>query len=46
LAGRPIDLDATLLVLLQPFEPARDIDKHAVEKDLQSCERTLLATQL
>jgi hypothetical protein len=39
-------LDTTLLVLSQQFEPVRDIDKHAVEKHLQSRERTLLATQL
>jgi hypothetical protein len=38
-------VDTTLLVLLQQFEPARDIDKHAVEKDIQSRDRTLLATQ-
>ena len=45
-AGHLIDLDTTLLVLSQQFEPVRDIDKQAVEKDLQSCETTLLATQL
>ena len=45
-AGRLIDLDTTLPVLSQQFEPVRDIDKQAVEKDLQSRERTLLATQL
>jgi hypothetical protein len=39
-------LDTTLLVLSQQFEPVRDIDKQTVEKDLQSCETTLLATQL
>jgi hypothetical protein len=39
-------LDTTLLALLQQFEPTRDIDKHAVEKDHQGRERTLLATQL
>jgi hypothetical protein len=33
-------------MLSQQFEPVRDIDKHAVEKDLQSSEMTLLATQL
>ena len=43
-AKRPIELDATLLVLSQQFEPVRDIDKQAVEKDIQSRERTLLAT--
>jgi hypothetical protein len=44
--GALIDLDATLPVLWQQFEPVRDIDKQAVEKDFQSRERTLLATQL
>jgi hypothetical protein len=39
-------LDTTLPVLLQQFEPVRDIDKQAVEKDIQNRERTLLATQL
>jgi hypothetical protein len=33
-------------VLSQQFEPVRDIDKNAVEIDLQSRERALLATQL
>jgi hypothetical protein len=33
-----------LLVLSQQFEPVRDIDKQAVDKDLQSRETTLLAT--
>jgi hypothetical protein len=44
--GAIIDLDATLPVLRQQFEPVRDIDKQAVEKDIQSPERTLLAAQL
>jgi hypothetical protein len=39
-------LETTLLVLSQQFEPVRDIDKQAVEQDLQSRETTLLATQL
>jgi hypothetical protein len=33
-------------VLFQQFEQVRDIDKYGVGKDLQSRERTLLATQL
>jgi hypothetical protein len=45
-AKRPIELDATLLVLSQQFEPAYHINKKALEKDLLSRERTLLATQL
>jgi len=45
-AGRPIDFDTALLVLSQQFEPVRDIDKQAVDKDLQSRETTLLATRL
>jgi hypothetical protein len=39
-------MDTTLPVLSRPFEPVRDIDKLAVGNDLQSRERTLLATQL
>jgi hypothetical protein len=35
-----------LLVLSQQFKPVRDIDKPAIDKDLQSSETTLLATQL
>jgi hypothetical protein len=35
-----------LLVLSQQFEPVRDIDKQAVDKDRQSRETTLLAPQL
>jgi hypothetical protein len=45
-AGRLIDLDTTLPVLSQQFEPVRDIDKQAVEKDMQNREMTLLAAQL
>ncbi len=46
-AGRLIDLNTTLLVLPQQFEPVRDIDKQARRKKiLQSREKTLLATQL
>jgi hypothetical protein len=33
-------LETTLLALSQQFEPVRDIDKQAVEKDLQSRETT------
>jgi hypothetical protein len=44
--GALIDLDATLPVFSQQFELVRDIAKHAVEIDIQSRERTLLATQL
>jgi hypothetical protein len=45
-AGHLIDLDTTVLVLLQQFEPVRDADKYGVGKDLLSRERILLATQL
>jgi hypothetical protein len=44
--ARLIDFDTALLVLSQQFEPVRDIDKQAVDKDLQSRETTLLATRL
>jgi hypothetical protein len=46
LGRRLIDLGTTLLVLLQQFEPVRDIDKYGVGKDIQSRERILHATQL
>jgi len=45
-AGRLIDLDTTLPGPSRRFEPVRYIDEHDVGKDLQSRERTLLATQL
>jgi hypothetical protein len=45
-AGRLIDFDTALLVLSQQLEPVRDIDKQAVDKDLQSRETTLPATRL
>jgi hypothetical protein len=45
-AGRLIGLDTTLLVLSQQFEPVCAVDKEAVEKDLQSREKILLARQL
>jgi hypothetical protein len=41
-AGRLIDLDTTLPVISQQFEPVREIDKQAVEKAIQSRERLYL----
>jgi hypothetical protein len=38
-AGRLIDLDTTLPVISQQFEPVCEIDKQAVEKDTESRER-------
>jgi hypothetical protein len=38
-AGALIDLDTTLPVISQQFEPVCEIDKQAVEKDTESRER-------
>jgi hypothetical protein len=45
-AGRPIDLDKTLLVRRNKFEPVRDIDKQAVERSPKSRENFTRDTAL